>query len=275
MQADLQQIAAKLRGLALEAIFAGGSGHPGGSLSLGEIMAALYFEAANIDANDPKNPKRDRVVLSKGHACPILYAALCLKGFITKEQLLSLRHTDSFLQGHPDMKGTPGVDMSTGSLGQGLGQGISAACGIAMGAKLKKEDFHVYAILGDGELDEGQVWEALMFAAHYKLDNLTIIVDHNGLQIDGPNSEVMDLSNLKARFDAFGLNTIEIDGNNLDEVRQSLALAREVKGKPTIILANTVKGKGVSFMENQVGWHGKAPSKEDLAKALAELGVEE
>ena len=237
MQADLQQIAAKLRGLALEAIFAGGSGHPGGSLSLGEIMAALYFEAANIDANDPKNPKRDRVVLSKGHACPILYAALCLKGFITKEQLLSLRHTDSFLQGHPDMKGT--------------------------------------AILGDGELDEGQVWEALMFAAHYKLDNLTIIVDHNGLQIDGPNSEVMDLSNLKARFDTFGLNTIEIDGNNLDEVRQSLALAREVKGKPTLILANTVKGKGVSFMENQVGWHGKAPSKEDLAKALAELGVEE
>ena len=156
MQADLQQIAAKLRGLALEAIFAGGSGHPGGSLSLGEIMAALYFEAANINEKDPKDPKRDRVVLSKGHACPILYAALCLKGFITKEQLLSLRHTDSFLQGHPDMKGTPGVDMSTGS----LGQGISAACGIAMGAKLKKEDFHVYAILGDGELDEGQVWEA-------------------------------------------------------------------------------------------------------------------
>ena len=271
MQADLQQIAAKLRGLALEAIFAGGSGHPGGSLSLGEIMAALYFEAANINEKDPKDPKRDRVVLSKGHACPILYAALCLKGFITKEQLLSLRHTDSFLQGHPDMKGTPGVDMSTGS----LGQGISAACGIAMGAKLKKEDFHVYTILGDGELDEGQVWEALMFAAHYKLDNLTVIVDHNGLQIDGPNSEVMDLANLKARFDAFGLNTIEIDGNNLNEVRQSLALAREVKGKPTLILANTVKGKGVSFMENQVGWHGKAPSKEDLAKALAELGVEE
>ena len=266
---DLQKTANKLRYLALKAITCGGSGHPGGSLSIADIMAVLYFDHMHVDAKNPHDEKRDRFVLSKGHACPILYAALAEKGFFKEEDLCTLRHIDSFLQGHPDMKHSPGVDMSTGS----LGQGISAACGLALGAKLSGETHHVYTILGDGELDEGQVWEALMFAAHYKLDNLTIIVDHNGLQIDGSNDEVMSLHNLKARFDAFGLNTIDINGHDIEEIKAALTIADATKGKPTLILAKTIKGKGVSFMENQVGWHGKAPSAEQLQQAKEELGV--
>ncbi len=269
MQERLTLIAKQLRGLALESIYAAGSGHPGGSLSLAEIIAALYFQEARINPDDPKDPKRDRIVLSKGHACPILYAALCLKGFISKEDLRTLRKTSSFLQGHPDMKGTPGIDMSTGS----LGQGISAACGMAMGAKLKKDDFKVYAILGDGELNEGEVWEAFCFASHYNLSNLIIFVDYNGLQIDGTNEEVMGLRDLKAKFEAFGLNTICINGNDITEVLNAIAAAKACLSAPTIILAFTVKGKGVSFMENKVSWHGKGLSLEELNLALKELGI--
>ena len=267
LDADLKKISSKLRVLALDAIYNGGSGHPGGSLSIADIMAVLYFETMKIDPQDPKNANRDRFVLSKGHAAPILYAALAARGFIPEADLKTLRHIDSYLQGHPDMKHTSGVDMSTGS----LGQGISAACGMAKAALMQKRDYRVYTILGDGESDEGQVWEALMFAHHHKLHNLTIIIDHNGLQIDGSNDEVMKLDNLKARFEAFGLNTIEIDGNNLTEIRQALASAKAYKEGATVIIANTVKGKGVDFMENQVGWHGKAPNADEFAKALAQL----
>ncbi len=264
---DLKKTASKLRALALEAIYNGGSGHPGGSLSLADIMAVLYFDVMNVDPKDPKKANRDRFVLSKGHAAPILYASLALKGFIKQEDLKTLRHTDSFLQGHPDMKHTNGVDMSTGS----LGQGISAACGMALAAKKLNADYRVYTVLGDGEINEGQVWEALMFANQYKLSNLTIILDHNGLQIDGSNDEVMALCNLKERFESFGLNTIEIDGHDIDAIKDAFAKAQAHKDGATVIIANTVKGKGVDFMENQVGWHGKAPSADELTKALAQL----
>ena len=264
------KIATELRKSVLEAIYCGGSGHPGGSLSLADIMAVLYGEKLNIDPQNPKAKDRDRVVLSKGHAAPILYAALAYKGFFKKEELRNLRHLDSFLQGHPEMKHTPGVDMTTGS----LGQGISAACGMALGLKKQGSKARVYAIIGDGEMDEGQVWEALMFANQYKLSNLTVILDYNRLQIDGSIDEVMDIDNPAERFKAFHLNTIEIDGHNFEQIVNAIDSAEKCTDKPTAIIAHTVKGKGVSFMENQVGWHGKAPSHEELEKALEELSHE-
>lgn len=268
--AELKTIANKLRYSALNAIKCGKSGHPGGSLSIADIITVLYFDELNIDPSNPSDANRDRFVLSKGHACPILYAALAEKGFFAKEELKQLRHINSFLQGHPDMKHTPGIDMSTGS----LGQGISAACGIALAGKLKNMSYRVYTILGDGEINEGEVWEALMFSAHYHLSNLVVFLDLNGLQIDGPNNEVMSCNDPAKRFESFGLNVITIDGNDIDSIKSALLLARKCTDRPTAIVANTVKGKGVSFMENQVGWHGKAPSDEELAKAKIELGIE-
>ena len=244
------------------------SGHPGGSLSACEILTALYFKEMNIDPKNPKKDDRDRFVLSKGHGAPVLYAALAEKGYFPKEELSSLRKIDSMLQGHPDMKGTPGVDMTTGSLGQGL----SAANGMALASKLDNKGYRVYALLGDGEVQEGIIWEAAMFAAHYKLDNLTVFIDHNGLQIDGRNKDVMNIEPIDEKFKAFGWHTISIDGHDFQEIFNAIDEAKKVEGKPTIIIAKTIKGKGVSFMENQVGWHGNAPSKEEAEKAIKELG---
>jgi len=244
------------------------SGHPGGSLSSAEILTALYFKEMNIDPTNPKWEDRDRFVLSKGHAAPVLYAALAEKGFFPKEELNNLRKVNSMLQGHPDMKGTPGVDMTTGSLGQGL----SAAGGMALAGKIDKKDYRVYSIIGDGESQEGLIWEAAMFAAHYKLDNLTVFLDNNGLQIDGTNDEVMNIEPIDDKFKAFGWNVLKIDGHSIDEIIKAIEEAKNTKGKPTMIIAKTFKGKGVSYMENQVGWHGKAPSYEDACKALTELG---
>ncbi|WP_075052143.1 transketolase [Anaerosalibacter massiliensis] len=244
------------------------SGHPGGSLSACEILTALYFKEMNIDPTNPKKDDRDRFVLSKGHGAPVLYAALAEKGYFPKEELSSLRKIDSMLQGHPDMKGTPGVDMTTGSLGQGL----SAANGMALASKLDNKGYRVYALLGDGEVQEGIIWEAAMFAAHYKLDNLTVFIDHNGLQIDGRNKDVMNIEPIDEKFKAFGWHTISIDGHDFQEIFNAIDEAKKVEGKPTIIIAKTIKGKGVSFMENQVGWHGNAPSKEEAEKAIKELG---
>ena len=244
------------------------SGHPGGSLSACEILTALYFKEMNIDPKNPKKDDRDRFVLSKGHGAPVLYAALAEKGYFPKEELSSLRKIDSMLQGHPDMKGTPGVDMTTGSLGQGL----SAANGMALASKLDNKDYRVYALLGDGEVQEGIIWEAAMFAAHYKLDNLTVFLDHNGLQIDGRNEDVMNIEPIDEKFKAFGWHTISIDGHDFQEIFNAIDQAKKVEEKPTIIIAKTIKGKGVSFMENQVGWHGNAPSKEEAEKAIKELG---
>jgi transketolase len=244
------------------------SGHPGGSLSSAEILTALYFKEMNIDPTNPKWEDRDRFVLSKGHAAPVLYAALAEKGFFPKEELNNLRKVNSMLQGHPDMKGTPGIDMTTGSLGQGL----SAAGGMALAGKIDKKDYRVYSVIGDGESQEGLIWEAAMFAAHYKLDNLTVFLDNNGLQIDGTNDEVMNIEPIDEKFKAFGWNVLKIDGHSINEIIKATEEAKNTKGKPTMIIAKTFKGKGVSFMENQVGWHGKAPSYEDACKALTELG---
>lgn len=244
-----------------------GSGHPGGSLSIIDILNVLYFEEMNIDPKNPKMEDRDRFVLSKGHAAPALYAVLAEKGYFPEEELWKLRKTGAILQGHPDMKKIPGVDMSTGSLGQGL----SAANGMAIAAKLNKKSYRVYAAAGDGEIREGQIWEAAMSAAHYKLDNLILFVDWNGLQIDGPNDEVMTVAPIDAKFRAFGWNVISINGHDYDAIRGAISAAKSVKGKPTAIVATTVKGKGVSFMENQVGWHGKAPNEEQCQEALEEL----
>ena len=257
----------KARKHALEGIYNAASGHPGGSLSIADILAVLYFEKMNIDPKNPKMPERDRFVLSKGHCAPILYGILAERGYFDVEECKTLRNIKSRLQGHPDMKGTPGVDMSTGS----LGQGISAANGMALSAKLDNKDYRVYTILGDGEIEEGQVWEAAMFAAHYKLDNLVAILDFNGLQIDGDIREVMNSTPIDEKFKAFNWNVIMIDGHNYDEIRNALDEAEKVKGKPTIIIAKCVKGKGVSFMENQAGWHGAAPNKEQYEMAIAEL----
>lgn len=265
---DLEIIANTMRKDIVSMLNKSQSGHPGGSLSACEIVATLFFEEMNIDPKNPGWEARDRFVLSKGHAAPVLYAALAEKGYFPKSELDNLRKTGQMLQGHPDMKGTPGVDMTTGS----LGQGISAACGMAKSAKMFKEDYRVFALLGDGEVQEGIVWEAAMFAAHNKLDNLVAFLDHNGLQIDGKNEDVMSIDPIDEKFKAFGWNVIVIDGHNLEEIAKALDMARERNGKPTMIVANTVKGKGVSFMENQVGWHGKAPSDEELEKALTELG---
>ncbi len=264
---QLAKIAAQLRLDILDEVHAAKSGHPGGSLSIADIMSYLYFSELNVDPADEKNPNRDRFVLSKGHTAPALYAALAEKGFFPREELLKLRKIDSFLQGHPDMKHVPGVDMSTGS----LGLGISAACGMALAAKLDGRDYRTYTMLGDGESEEGQVWEAFMFAAHYKLDNLCVMIDWNGLQIDGPVAEVMNPTPHDKKLEAFGFHVIVADGHDFDEIEKAFEKAKTVKGKPTAIIFKTVKGKGVSFMENKVDWHGVAPNDEQYEIAIAEI----
>ena len=246
---------------------AASSGHPGGSLSAADIVTVLYFNEMNIRPDDPKWPDRDRFVLSKGHAAPVLYAALAEAGYFPAGELVTLRRIDSRLQGHPSIRSTPGVEMSTGSLGQGL----SAACGMAIAAKLDGAAWRVYALLGDGELEEGQIWEAVMTAAHRRLDNLTAFVDANGLQIDGPVADIKSMERIGDRFAAFGWHVVEIDGHDIPAIMAALAEARNTQGRPTAIVARTVKGKGVSFMENQVGWHGTAPKPDQVQAALAEL----
>ena len=262
---------------AVTGVFYAKSGHPGGSLSAADLLTYLYFKEMNVDPKNPHNPDRDRFVLSKGHCCPGLYATLAERGYFSPEEMKTLRHIGSMLQGHPNMNDTPGVDMSTGS----LGQGISAACGMALAAKLDNKAYRVYAILGDGEIEEGQVWEASMFAAHQKLDNLCLIVDNNGLQIDGPVEQVGGPGPIDEKFRAFGFDVQVIDGHNFDAIEAAFAHARTVKGKPCAIIAKTVKGKDVSFMENNVSWHGTAPNAEqyetamnDLKKVLAGLEAE-
>ena len=263
----LEITAYKIRKNALTAVHSAASGHPGGSLSIAEIMSVLYFKQMNIDPKNPKMADRDRFVMSKGHCAPALYGTLAERGFFPTEDLKTLRQADSYLQGHPDMKGVPGVDMSTGS----LGQGICAANGLALAAKLDNKDYRVYAILGDGELEEGQVWEAAMFAPHYKLDNITAFVDLNLLQIDGDVRKVMNPTPVDKKFEAFGWNVIVIDAHDVEAIDNAIETAKTVKGKPTVVICNSIKGKGVSFMENQAGWHGNAPNDEQFAQAIEEL----
>ena len=263
----LQHEATMIRLGVLDGTHAAASGHPGGSLSIADLMAYLYFSEMKVDPADPRMADRDRFVLSKGHAAPALYATLARKGFFPFEYLTTLRRVDSILQGHPDMKHIPGVDMSTGS----LGQGISAACGMALAGKLDSRDYRVYTIVGDGESEEGQVWEALMFAAHNKLDNLCVVIDYNGLQIDGAISDIVSPAPYEGKIAAFGCHCITIDAHNFDEIEAAFAEAKTVKGRPTVIIANSVKGKGVSFMENQVKWHGSAPNDAQYEQAVAEL----
>lgn len=253
----------------IEGVFNAKSGHPGGSLSISDILTYLYFKEMNVDAKNPRFEDRDRLVLSKGHVAPALYAVLAEKGFFQKEELKTLRKIGSMLQGHPDMNKVPGIDMTSGS----LGQGISAACGMAKAAKIQNKSFRVFAILGDGEIEEGQVWEASMFASHNKLDNLTIVVDNNGLQIDGNIADVCSPYPIDEKFKAFGFHVICIDGNNFDEIEKAFEEAKTVTGMPTAIIAKTIKGKGVSFMENQAGWHGKAPNAEEYEIAMKELNA--
>lgn len=264
---ELQKTAVEVRKGIVEGVHAAKAGHPGGSLSAADIFTYLYFEEMHIDPKNPKDPDRDRFVLSKGHTAPGLYAALAHRGYFPVEDLLTLRHTGSYLQGHPDMKHIPGVDMSSGSLGQGL----SAACGMALGAKQSGKDFRVYALCGDGEIQEGQIWEAAMFAGFRKLDNLCVIVDNNNLQIDGPIDEVCSPYPIDKKFEAFNFYVINIDGNDFDQIKAAFDEAKATKGMPTAIIAHTVKGKGVSFMENNVGWHGKAPNDEEFAVAMEDL----
>ena len=264
---ELKNIANDIRIGIIDATHAAKSGHPGGSLSIADIMTYLYFEKMNIDPANSKMADRDRFVLSKGHTAPALYSTLAHRGFFPVEDLITLRKIDSYLQGHPDMNKIPGVDMSAGS----LGLGISSACGMALAGKIDGKDYRVYTMLGDGESEEGQVWEAAMFASHYKLDNLCVILDLNGLQIDGPITEVMNPMPHDKKFEAFGFHVITIDGHNMEEIEAAFAEAETVKGKPTAIIAKTVKGKGVSFMENSVNWHGAAPNDEQHAAAVAEL----
>jgi len=265
---ELQDIAKVIRKDIVSMLTESASGHPGGSLSAVEILTALYFNDMNVDPTNPRDLNRDRFVLSKGHAAPVLYSTLARRGFFNPEELKTLRKIGSMLQGHPNMNDVPGIDMSTGS----LGQGISTSVGMALAGKLDKKDYRIYALLGDGELEEGQVWEATMAAAHYKLDNLTAFVDYNGLQIDGPCSEVMSAEPIADKFRAFNWNVIEIDGHDLDAILNAIKSAKNIKGKPTMIVCKTIKGKGVSFMENQAGWHGKAPSIEECEKAICEIG---
>ncbi|MBQ3081583.1 MAG: transketolase [Clostridia bacterium] len=262
----LAERAAKMRCLIVKALHGAGSGHPGGSLSCTDIVTYLYFDKMNVSPETAKNPDRDRFVMSKGHAAPALYAALAMRGFFEEEHLWSLRKVDGMLQGHPD-RHINGVDMSTGS----LGQGISAACGIALAGKADGKDYRVYTILGDGEIQEGQVWEAAMFAAHYKLDKLTAFVDYNGLQIDGDVHKVMNPSPIEDKFAAFGWHVQTIDGHSFEEIDKAVTAAEAVTDKPSVIVCRTVKGKGVSFMENNASWHGKAPNAEQYAVAEAEL----
>ena len=268
---ELQIKANEVRKGIVTGVHAAKAGHPGGSLSAADIFTYLYFEEMNIDPKDPKKADRDRFVLSKGHTAPGLYSALALWGYFPVEDLKTLRHLGSYLQGHPDMKHIPGVDMSSGS----LGQGISAAVGMALSAKLSGDDYRVYTLLGDGEIQEGQVWEAAMFAGFHKLDNLVVIVDNNGLQIDGPVDQVCSPYPIAEKFQAFNFHVIDLkDGNDMEQIAAAFKEARETKGMPTAIIAHTVKGKGVSFMENQVGWHGKAPNDEEYAIAMEELEKE-
>ncbi len=267
---QLKILACKSRIGAILGTYNAKSGHPGGSLSAADIFTYLYFKEMSVDPKNPDDPYRDRFVLSKGHCCPSLYATLALKGYFQWSELEKLRHVGAMLQGHPDMKGTPGIDMSSGS----LGQGVSAACGMALAAKLDNNNYRVYTVLGDGECEEGQVWESAMFASHNKLDNLVIIVDQNGLQIDGPVEEVCGIEPLDKKFESFGFKVVKIDGHNFAEIENAFITAKETKGQPTAILAKTIKGKGVSFMENQVGWHGTAPNKEQFEQATSELEAE-
>ena len=266
---SLQTAAAKIRLGILEEVFSASSGHPGGSLSIADILSYLFFKEMRIDPKNPEWADRDRFVLSKGHTAPALYATLANRGYFDVSELKGFRNAGSFLQGHPDMKHTPGVDMTTGS----LGLGISAACGMALSGKISDKDYRVYAVLGDGETEEGQVWEAAMFAAHYKLDNLCIFVDFNGLQIDGPIVDVIDPTPIDKKFEAFNWNVVTIDAHNFDEIEAAVEAAKACKGKPTAIIAKSVKGKGVSFMENKVGWHGKAPNAEEYEQAVAEINA--
>lgn len=267
LKKQLEIFAVKERLLLMEGIFNAKAGHPGGSLSIAELLAYLYNVEMKVDPKNPKDPNRDRFVLSKGHGAPALYAALSLKGFFPTDDMKTLRKSDSYLQGHPNMNKVPGVDMSTGS----LGQGISAAAGMALAAKLDGKDYRVYTILGDGEIEEGEVWEAAMFASAKGLDNLLVIVDNNNLQIDGTVEEVNSPYPIFEKFEAFGFNTIAIDGNNFDEIEMAVNKAKEFKGKPTAIIAKCVKGKGVSYMENAVNWHGAAPNEELYNVAVREL----
>ncbi|MBR0443602.1 MAG: transketolase [Clostridia bacterium] len=264
---QLVKIANDIRIDIIKETHAAKSGHPGGSLSIAEILTYLYFVQMNIDPTNPTWEDRDRLVLSKGHAAPALYAALAERGYFPKEDLITLRKLDSHLQGHPSMKNTPGVDMTTGS----LGQGISAACGMALSAKIAGKSYRTYAIVGDGESQEGQVWEACMFAAHNKLDNFCMILDWNGLQIDGDITKVMNPTPYAEKFEAFGFHVVSIDGHDFDQIAKAMNEASATKGQPTVIIAKTVKGKGVSFMENQASWHGAAPNDEKCAMALEEL----
>lgn len=268
---ELQITANEVRKGIVTAVHSAKAGHPGGSLSAADIFTYLYFEEMNIDPKNPKKPDRDRFVLSKGHTAPGLYSTLAQRGYFPVEDLKTLRHLGSYLQGHPDMKHIPGVDMSSGS----LGQGISAAVGMALSAKLTNDDYRVYTLLGDGEIQEGQVWEAAMFAGFRRLDNLVVIVDNNGLQIDGPVDQVCSPYPIGEKFKAFNFHVIDLtDGNDMDQIADAFKEARNTKGMPTAIIAHTVKGKGVSFMENQVGWHGKAPNDEEYAVAMEDLRKE-
>lgn len=264
---QLKTLATQIRKHIIDEVYSASSGHPGGSLSCTDILTVLYFHEMRVDPKNPHWSDRDRFVLSKGHCAPALYAALAEKGFFPTEDLAGFRSADSYLEGHPSMRYVPGVDMSTGS----LGQGISAATGMAIAGKLDKKDYRVYSILGDGELQEGQVWEACMSASHYKLDNLTAFLDHNGLQIDGKIVDVMSPEPVVDKFKAFGWNVIEVDGHDHQQIIDAIDQAKKTKGMPTMVVANTIKGKGVSFMENNAGWHGTAPNKEQRDQAIAEL----
>ena len=267
---NLDIMAAKIRRSVLDGVYSAASGHPGGSLGIADVLSYLYFHKMNVDPKNPSDPRRDRFVLSKGHCAPALYAALALKEFFPISEIKNLRQIDSYLQGHPDMKGTPGVDMSTGS----LGQGVCAANGMALSAKIDGLDYMTYTILGDGELEEGQVWEAAMFAAHYKLGNVVYFIDFNGLQIDGDIEKVMSPLPIDEKFKAFGFNVSVIDGNDIEAIDKAVSAVDKTGSKPTAIILKTIKGKGVSFMENQAGWHGNAPNEEQYNTAIAELDAQ-
>ncbi|MDD6214425.1 MAG: transketolase [Firmicutes bacterium] len=264
---ELAILANKVRKGAVTAVYSAASGHPGGSLSIADILVYLYYEVMNIDPKNPKMENRDRFVLSKGHTCPALYSVLALKGFFPKEDIKTFRKIDSYLQGHPDMNKVPGVDMSTGS----LGQGVSAAGGMALAGKIDDKDYRVYTILGDGELEEGQVWEQAMFAAHYKLDNLTAFIDNNGLQIDGNISDVMNPNPIDKKFEAFGWHVVNADAHDFNSLEKAVNEAKATKGKPTAVILKSLKGKNVSFMENVAAWHGSAPNEEQYNQAMKEL----
>lgn len=264
---ELRRIAAAIRMGALSAVYQAGSGHPGGSLSIADILAYLYFAEMRIDPQNPKWPDRDRFVLSKGHCSPALYATLAERGFFPRNMLNNFRQADSILQGHPDMKHIPGVDMSTGS----LGLGVSAACGMALSAKINKKDYRVYAVMGDGESEEGQIWEAAMFAAHYRLDNLCVFLDFNGLQIDGPIDEVISPAPFENKFTSFGWNVVSIDAHDFDAIEGAIEKSKSVRHRPTLVVAKSIKGKGVSYMENNVKWHGAAPDLEQFERGLSDI----